>query len=104
NEKTISMVKVLGFDNGEIARLYIVATSIVLIVADAVSVFIGAAVMKSVWKVMMASYSGYFEFVMNPMDYVKMFLFVLAGYLFVTVLDFRRIKKIPMNEALKNME
>lgn len=104
NEKTISMVKVLGFDNGEIARLYIVATSIVLIVADAVSVFIGAAAMKSVWKVMMASYSGYFEFVMNPMDYVKMFLFVLAGYLFVTVLDFRRIEKIPMEGALKNME
>lgn len=33
-----------------------------------------------------------------------MFFFVLIGYLIVLGLDFRRIKKIPMDEALKNVE
>ena len=33
-----------------------------------------------------------------------MFVFVLIGYLIVMVFDFRRIKKIPMDEALKNVE
>ena len=28
----------------------------------------------------------------------------LIGYLFVMILDFMRIKKIPMDQALKNVE
>lgn len=31
----------------------------------------------------------------------KMFGFVLIGYLIVMVFDFQRIKKIPMDQALK---
>ena len=41
---------------------------------------------------------------MNLVGYLKMFLFVLIGYLIVLAFDFRRIKKIPMDEALKNAE
>ena len=33
-----------------------------------------------------------------------MFAFILMGYLFVVVLSFKRIKKIPMDEALKSIE
>ena len=36
--------------------------------------------------------------------HVKMFVFVLIGYLIVMVFDFKRIKKIPMDQALKNVE
>ena len=39
---------------------------------------------------------GYFEFVVSPLGYVKMFMFVLLGYTIVSIIDFRRIKKIPM--------
>lgn len=52
----------------------------------------------------MFSYSGWFAFVIEPVGYVKMFAFVLIGYLIVMVLDFRRIKRIPMDNALKNVE
>lgn len=40
----------------------------------------------------------------NAISMTKMFLFVLIGYLIVAWLDFRRIKKIPMDQALKNTE
>ena len=33
-----------------------------------------------------------------------MFLFVLIGYLIVTIFDFKRIKNVPMEQALKNIE
>ena len=52
----------------------------------------------------MSEYSGWFAFVIEPIGYIKMFVFVLLGYLMVLVLDFRRIRKIPMEEALKNVE
>ena len=39
-----------------------------------------------------------------PAGYMKMFAFVLIGYLIVMVFDFMRIRKIPMDQALKNVE
>lgn len=104
NEKAISMIKILGFTNREIAGLYMTATSIVVVAADLLGIFVGTEVMKYAWAVIMRSYNGWFEFVMTPVDYGKMFVFVLAGYLLVTITDYKRIKKIPMDEALKNME
>lgn len=104
NETAISMTKILGYRNGEIAGLYLFSTTIMLILADAISVGLGAFVMSMAWRVILFTYSGWFAFVIEPVGYVKMFAFVLIGYLFVMVLDFRRIRKVPMDEALKNVE
>lgn len=104
NENAISMTKILGYENGEIARLYLLSTSIVFVLADALGVFLGSLVMGEAWKMIMADYSGWFTFMMNPWGYGKMFLFVLIGYLIVLGFDFRRIKKIPLDKALKNAE
>ena len=75
-----------------------------MIVADAICVVLGALVMNAAWKVIMYSYSGWFSFVILPAGYMKMFAFVLIGYLIVMVFDFMRIRKIPMDQALKNVE
>lgn len=104
NETAISMTKILGYENKEIASLYLVSTSIVVVLADLISVVIGTLVMKVAWKMMLFSCSGWFAFKVKPLGYVKMFAFVLIGYLIVMVFDFRRIKKIPMDQALKNVE
>ena len=98
------MTKILGYENREIASLYLLSTTIMLMIADVVSVGLGALVMKQAWKAIMFDYSGWFAFVIEPAGYVKMFAFVLIGYLIVMVFDFIRIKKIPMEEALKNLE
>ena len=87
-----------------VARLYLLSTTIVLVLIDAVSVWLGAAAMKLAWREIMFSYSGWFAFHMEPAGYVKMFVFVLLGYAIVTIFDFRRIRKIPMVEALKSAE
>lgn len=104
NETAISMTKILGYENKEIASIYLVSTSIVVVLADLISVVIGTLVMKVAWKMMLFSYSGWFAFKVKPLGYVKMFAFVLIGYLIVMVFDFKRIKKIPMDQALKNVE
>ena len=104
NENAISMTKILGYENREIAGLYLLSTTIVLVIADALSVILGAAIMNIAWKQIMFEYSGWFSFFIKPLGYVKMFGFVLIGYLIVMVLDFIRIRKIPMDQALKNVE
>lgn len=104
NETAISMTKILGYENREIASLYLLSTTVVVVVADTISVILGSTVMKQAWKIIMFKYNGWFAFTIEPMGYVKMFSFVLLGYLIVMMLDFRRIRKIPMEEALKNVE
>lgn len=104
NENAISMTKILGYENGEIAKLYLLSPSIVLVIADAISVFLGSLVMRTAWKMIMSDYSGWYAFTMNQWGYAKMFLFVLIGYLIVLGFDFRRIKKISLDKALKNAE
>ncbi len=98
------MTKILGYTNKEIASLYMLSTTIVLVIADAVSVILGTLTMGVAWKAIMRSYSGWFEFVITPVGYFKIFAFVLLGYLLVMFFDFIRIKKIPMDIALKNVE
>jgi putative ABC transport system permease protein len=104
NESAISMTKILGYENGEIARLYLSATAVMLILFDGVSIFLGGAVLGKVWANVMKGYSGWYAFRISPLGYVKMFVFILIGYLIVTVFDFRRIKNVPLGVALKNAE
>jgi putative ABC transport system permease protein len=104
NETSISMTKILGYENKEIASLYLLSTTMIVVLWDVLGVVFGAKVMLEIWKAMMFSYSGWFQFVIAPAGYAKMFFFLLAGYLVVMILDFWRIKKIPMDEALKNVE
>ncbi len=104
NESAISMTKILGYTNGEIGSLYLNSTTIVLLAADAAGAFGGVYVMKELWRQMLLTYNGWFEFRMEPDGYVKMFLFVLIGYMAVMLLNYRRIKRVPMSEALKDAE
>lgn len=104
NENAISMTKILGYENREIASLYLLSTTMFLIAADAVGVGLGTLIMSQAWKAIMFGYSGWFTFSIEPAGYIQMFVFVLTGYLIVMVFDFKRIRKIPMDEALKNVE
>lgn len=45
------MTKILSYENGEFARLYLLSTTIMVLIADAVSVFLGSLVMDSVWGI-----------------------------------------------------
>ncbi len=104
NENAISMTKILGYENREIASLYLTSTTAILIISDAVCTALGSLAMSKLWESMLADYSGWYTFQISPFGYIKMFLFVLIGYIIVMGFDFKRIKKIPMDEALKNAE
>ena len=76
NENAISMTKILGYENREIASLYLMSTTIVLVLFDLISVFLGAYVMTLAWKMIMFSYSGWFGFTMTLDGYIKMFVLI----------------------------
>ena len=104
NSSSISMVKILGYNNYEVGRLYILATSIVVVISVALSIPISVFTMKSVFKVMMSGYTGWFNFYIAPKIYLEMFLAGTLSYAVIAFLQLFKIKKIPLDKALKNME
>lgn len=104
NERSISMVKILGFKNGEIGALYILPTAMIVTVFSVLGFFAGYFAMLWIFKAFLLQMDGYFAFHMEPLSAVLSVVYLLLGYLFVSVIDYIRIKKIPMDEALKNVE
>jgi putative ABC transport system permease protein len=104
NERSISMTKVLGYENGEIASLYLIPTALVVFFSEFLAIYIGYKLMDFFWKLIMMQMSGWFAFILPVSGFVKEFLLVFAAYLIITVLDFVRIHKIPKVLALKNAE
>ena len=104
NENSISMVKILGYTNKEISSLYMTISTIAVIVSCIVGELIGYFAMNAAFKWFLSTMEGWFTFVITPLGFLKMFAFGFIGYLLVMSLDYRRIKKIPMDQALKNVE
>ncbi len=105
NAQSISMTKILGYTNGEISRLYIMSTMLVVIIELLISLPIETAVMNVIFRaMMMASMTGWITLWIDPKIYVEMFLVGFITYAVVALLEYRKIKKVPMDEALKNVE
>ena len=104
NKNAISMVKILGYTDFEIAKIYLMATTWVVVISEIIAIPLSVLTINYVWKQMMMGMSGYFTMSLSVIGRVKMFAFVFVGYLIVMLLDFYRIKKVPLAEALKNME
>ncbi len=104
NEQSISMSKILGFKQGEIASIYIVPTAMVVVIFSVLGFAVGYYLMLWVFHVFMLQMDGYFAFFMQPSSMLMSILYLLIGYLAVSIVDFYRIKRIPLDIALKNIE
>ena len=105
NAQAIAITKILGYTDGEISRLYILSTSLVVVFCLLLSLPIERQVMEVLFREMMlSSISGWITMWVDPMIYVKMMAIGIASYAVVAILEFRRIRHVPMNEALKNVE
>lgn len=104
NSNAISMVKILGYNNGEISRLYLIATTWAVVISTLLNMYIATVVIDGIYFEMMKDYPGWLTLYIGPATYVKMFVMIIAAYIVVALLQFRKIKKIPMDEALKNVE
>ena len=104
NTNSISMVKILGYNNGEIARLYLMATTWVVVISILLSIIISKEIIEVIYFEMMKDYTGWLSLYIAPKVYVEMFVLGIVSYGLVAILQFRKIKKVPMDEALKNVE
>lgn len=105
NFQSIALTKILGFRNSEIAGLYIVSTSIAVLVGLLISIpFIDVA-MKTIFKgYLYTMMTGYIPCTISPITYTVTFVTGVACYAAVALLQMRKVAKVSKSEALKNVE
>ena len=105
NAQSISMTKILGYSQREISGLYMTPTTMVVILFLLLSLPLEYEIMVVLFRVMMLqSISGWITFYIAPRIYVEMFAMGLGTYLVVVLLEYRKIRGVPMDAALKNDE
>ena len=104
NAQPISMTKILGYSDGEIARLYIVTTSLVTLIMLACTIPLEDVIMRLIFRNYLAArMTGWITYDIPPELFVKMFLIGAATYLAVAALEIRKIRAITMADALKDV-
>lgn len=104
NATSISMVKILGYENREISQLYLIATFWMMVLSVLVSYGIVSVLLDSIFILVMKDFSGWIPFHIDFSIYVEAFALTIGAYLVVSFIQMHRIKKIPMDTALKNVE
>lgn len=89
-----------------LAGCYILSTSVVVVIFLLVSMALDRFILYKVIfrQIMLNSMSGWIQFYTNKSVFIKMFLLGGITYGAVAALEFRKIKRVPMDEALKNVE
>ena len=104
NTTSISMVKILGYSNREISRLYVTSTTIVVVLSVALSIGLSVVIMNYLFRVFMEEMSGWISCYYAPHIFPVMFILNITVYVVISFFMMAKIKKIPMDEALKTVE
>lgn len=104
NAQSISVAKILGYEPREISGIYLRTTTIVTIVSFLLCIPLEGRALDWLWRTMMMEYLGWLAPDVPASAYIKTVAIGIATYLVTTFLLKRRIERIPMDEALKNVE
>ncbi len=104
NTTSISMVKILGYSNREISRLYVTSTTIVVVLSVALSIGLSVVIMNYLFRVFMEEMSGWISCYYAPHIFPVMFILNITVCAVISFFMMAKIKKIPMDEALKTVE
>lgn len=102
--RSISYMKVFGYRDGEISKLYVRSITLVVAVSLVLCLPLIIGSLTYVFKLMLMSFSSNIEIYVPASAMVETVAAGFAAYLVVAVLHLRAIKCVPLAEALKVTE
>lgn len=102
--RAISYMKVFGYRDPEISKLYVRSITITVAISLIVLQPIIIGGLTAIFKAMLMSYSGNIEIYVPMVCIVEAVGIGFATYLVVAFLHIRKIKKVPLALALKTQE
>lgn len=104
NAQSISMIKILGYTGKEINGLYVVTTAIVVIASLILTMPLVNAMMGYMCEIMFFTYSGWLTYYMPVRSMIIISVTGIISYAVIAFAQMQNVKKIPMEDALKNVE
>ena len=104
NTYAISMLKILGYTDREAGRLYNSATLVMTVISFILSGVLGIAGIKIIYYIMMKAFAGWLTFYVAPWGVPLLIVTGVLCYVLVNFIIMRRIRRIPMADALKDVE
>ena len=102
--RSISYMKVFGYTDREISRLYVHSITIVVAVSLVTCLPLIVGSLTAVFRAMLMSYSGNIEIYVPPAALAETAGAGFVTYLAVAALHLRSIRRVPLAEALKVQE
>lgn len=104
NAQNISFMKVMGYQNKEIRKLYLTATIIAVIVSLLLSLPLLNLGLQEVFALAFVKINGYLEAYLPPYLFAAVLCTGFASYIVINLIHMRRVSKIGLAEVLKNRE
>ena len=103
NAASISMTKVLGFTNGEITRLYLLPAFLTVVAAELITIPLSNLLLRGVWHRMVEyRMNGWLAMCVTSSSLTALGLAGIGLFFVVALIEYFRIRRIPMARALKN--
>jgi len=102
NSQSISITKILGYQNSEINSVYIMTTSIVVVISMLVTIPVADIALKYICEYFFKEYPGWLPYYVAPSVFVKMSVMGIVSY--AVIAFFQIVKKVPLADAFKNVE
>ena len=104
NAQNISFMKVMGYQNQEIRKLYLNANIIAVLVSLLLSLPLVNIGLRGAFTLAFAKINGYLEAYLPYYLFVVVVIIGFTSYLLINLLHMRRVKKIGLADVLKNRE
>lgn len=102
NALSISLTKILGFNNKEMILLYLMPIAFCVIVFEIITLLLDNYLLDVVWNMVVAmEMSGYLGYQGSPIVLVELFVSGMILMFVLGLIEYRYIKKIPMDMVLK---
>lgn len=104
NAQSISMAKILGYRNSEINGIYIATTAIVTVVTLLITIPLSDYLLGQLFVIFMRDYPGWLPYRSFVSVYAKTALIGIGSFAVIALALTRKIKKVPLADALKNVD
>lgn len=104
NAQSISMTKILGYSDREIAGLYILTTSIVVVASFFITMPLVNLMMKAVIVIMLSEFAGWIPYYIPSDAFLRVAIGGIIVYGVIALVQFKKVKSVPLDVALKTVE
>jgi putative ABC transport system permease protein len=102
--QSISLVKIFGYNQREINKLYLGSSLYTVIFSAVISIPVSLIIVKGIYPSLVANVQAYFSIVLEPKDYCFIIILIVVSYFVSNIMLKKHINTISLSEALKNRD